>query len=136
MGNILDEWGKLDQAMKFYSEALVKYRLNLGDDNEDVANCVQSIGLIHIRNEKHNTAIPLLFDILRIYRIKGGSESLDVARVLFNLGRIYGKGADYTKALSCFKECLKVRMKLLNSNHADISDARKYVDTTEKKMNR
>ena len=128
--------GETGSGDEFYLEALVKYRLNLGDDNEDVANCLQSIGLIHIRNEKHNTAIPLLFDALRIYRIKGGSESLDVARVLFNLGRIYGKGVDYTKALSCFKECLKVRMKLLNSNHADISDARKYVDTIEKKMSR
>ena len=57
--NILDDKGDQDEkkTLKFYIEALAKlHKRNFEDDNEDVANCNENIGLIHMRRcESINT---------------------------------------------------------------------------------
>jgi len=136
IGNILDDWGNTNEhTMIYYSEALTIYRSNLGDDDEEVANCVRNIGVLKMRQDKINDAIPLLLDALRIFRLKA-SDSLDVAGILFHLGRIYGKQTNYDKSLGCFKECLRIRMQRLDHDNPDIVATRRIVENIQRKIGR
>jgi len=136
IGHILDEWGKDEQAMKFYTEALQLYRKSLGDEDIEVANCLQYLAAIYTRNESLDKAIPCYTEALRLYRLKHGNENLDVASTLYQLGRVHGKRAEYDKALKCFTECLQIRRDQLGDDDLDVIAARRFADAIRIKLQR
>jgi len=138
IANILDDTGDKDeQAMKFYTEALSTYKANFGEtENEDIANCLKSIGYIHMRQGETHDAIHRFSEALRIFRMNQGNNSLIVSSLLYNLGRTFGKRTEYEKALGCFTECLRIRTELLGPEHKDTIDTKKFVDAINRKVGR
>merc|ERR1711865_978688 len=101
---------------------------NFGKDNEDVANCLKSIGFIKIRLDHIDEAISTLTEALRILRMKIGADSLPCSEILYHLGRIYGKQQKFEKSLGCFREGLRIRREVLDPSHKDIIDTARFVE--------
>ena len=88
---MLDEWGKdEEQALSFYKEALHLLKKQLGDDGIEVANCLSTVGGIHMKQYDDRRAITCFVETIRMYRLKKGADYLNAAYSLFDLGRVYG----------------------------------------------
>jgi tetratricopeptide (TPR) repeat protein len=104
---VLDEWGKdQEQALSFYKEALLLYKKQLGDEDIEVANCLSTVGGIHMNQYDDRRAITCFVETIRIYRLEKGADFLIAAYSLLDLGRVYGKTAEYDKALACIDKSL------------------------------
>lgn len=57
LGEILKSWGKFDQAMQFFQEALRTYEEAFGLDALEVANCRHNIGILHELKGESETAL-------------------------------------------------------------------------------
>ncbi len=131
LGNILDAWGKSDQAIQFFDEALRTYIEALGLDSVEVASCKHSIALVKKSLGETEEALRYFGEALRIHRLKEGDKSLNVADILFQVGQIYMVG-DKDKAVKCFEECLRVRKEILGEDHLDVLAAQRFVGKTSK----
>lgn len=132
LGNILDAWGKPDQAIQFFDEALRTYIEALGLDSAEVASCKHSIALVKKSLGETEEALRYFGEALRIHRLKEGDKSLNVADILFQIGQIYISFGDKNKAVKCFEECLRVRKEILGEDHLDVLAAQRFVGNTSK----
>lgn len=136
IADILSEWGKADQALQFFEEALRIYKENVGPESTQVATCYHGIGLAQKRMGDNKTALMNFGKSLRINRGEEGDKSLPVADDLFQIGQIYDSFLDKSKAYQCFQECLKIRQANLSDDDLDLLAARRYVDTLKRKLER
>lgn len=134
IGNILDEWGKVEQALQFYEEALRLYENAVGLDSVEVANCQYNVALIEKKLGESEAALLNFGQALRTHRTKEGDKSLGVSNDLYQIGEIYDSFGDKEKALQCFQECLKIRKENFSDDHLDVLAARRYVDTLRRRL--
>jgi tetratricopeptide (TPR) repeat protein len=127
LGNILKAWGKSDQAIQFFDEALRTYTEALGFDSVEVASCKHSIGLLKKSVGDTDAALRCFGESLQVYRRKEGDKSLNVADNLFQIGQIYESFGNKDKSMMCFEECLKVRKEILGDDHLEVLAAQRFV---------
>lgn len=126
-GDILDGWGKPDQALRFLDEALRIYREQEDESHvTDVANCKRTLGCVYRQLGDSKTALDLLVGALAQHRAQG-DDTLEVAGDLFEIGQVYDSFGDREKGLKCFEECLKIREEKLGSDHLDVMAAHKSI---------
>ena len=128
LGTILKAWGKTEQSVQFFLEALRTYEEVLGNDAVQVAACRYNIGLLHKELGESESALRYFGESLRVYRINEGETSLNVANNLYHIGRIYSAFGDKEKSHMIFVECLKIREELLGDDHLDVLAARRCVN--------
>lgn len=126
LGNILKSWGKADQAVQFYDEALRTYEEAFGLDAIAVAVCRHNIGILKKTLGESEVALRYFGEALRIHRLNEGDNSLYVANNLFQIGQIYNSFGKKEKSLKCFEECLKIRKDILGVEHLDVLAAERY----------
>lgn len=126
LGNILKSWGKADQAVQFYDEALRTYEEAVGLDAIAVAVCRHNIGILKKTLGESEVALRYFGEALRIHRLNEGDNSLDVANNLFQIGQIYDSFGKKEKSLKCFEECCKIRKDILGVEHLDVLAAERY----------
>ena len=136
-GDILDGWGKPDQALRFLDEALRIYREQEEESHViEVANCKQKLGGVYRQLGDSKTALDLLVGALAQHRQSQGDDTLEVADDLFEIGQVYDSFGDRDKGLKCFEECLKIREEKLGSDHINVMAVRKSIKKlTKTKMN-
>jgi tetratricopeptide (TPR) repeat protein len=127
LGNILKAWGKTDQALQFFEEALRTYKEAVGLDAIEVAVCRYNIGILKKALGETDAALRNFGEALRIHRIKEEDKSLYVANNLFQIGQIYDSLGKKEKSLKCFEECLKIREEILGEDHLDVLAAQRLV---------
>lgn len=132
MAEILNEWGKAEQAARFYEESMRYYEENFGSDSIKVATC--HFGFAHTQKKLGDAqaAIRSFGKALRIHRTEG-DKTLHVANDLFQIGQIYDTYGETNKSFQCFQECLRIRQASLNEDDLDLLAARRYVDMLRRK---
>jgi tetratricopeptide (TPR) repeat protein len=134
VAEILIEWGKVEQALKFYEQALISYEETLGPDSTAAATCHYGIAMTHKKEDDPQTALRSFGQALRIHRSEG-DKTLSVANDLFQIGQIYDSYGETSKAYQCFHECLKIRQANLSEDDLELLAVRRYVDKLQRKMN-
>ena len=127
LGNILKAWGKPDQAIQFFMEALHTYEEAVGIDSLEVAACRHNIGILNRQLGETEEALECLGEALRIYRTKEGDTSINVADNLFQIGQIYDSFGNKERSHKCFEECLKIKEEILGDDHIDVLAAKRMV---------
>ena len=127
LGNILKAWGKTEQSLQFFEEALRTYQEARGIDCVEVANCKHSIGILNKQLGKTEKALKCFGEALRIHRVEEGDKSLSVADNLFQIGQIFDSFGKKEQSLKCFEECLSIRKETLGEDHLDVLAAQRYV---------
>lgn len=134
--------GKYDRALSTYKEALTMRRKCIGYLREqeryhtvakesmdecklELADVLNSIGLINQKLEVHTAAIQAFREALELRRaaLSDPSHQL-ITAVLSSLGHAYLNMDDkYEDALKCMEDVLKIRKEKLGPWHIDIADA-------------
>lgn len=99
MGNLLREFGHLDQGLHYYEEALMKYKVIKGEESEEAGKVLFNIGSLLSQQGKYSLALEYLSGCQTIKLKFSTANSLDLANVyveigkcLFQLGRkAYGR---------------------------------------------
>ena len=109
IGNILDDWGKKDEAFKFFEKALALYKTLSGDNDLSVANCQQRIGSIYWTRKDVDNALNAFLDALDI--CEDGHDDIEdiLLSVHKGLGDCYYQKEEYDLSLQNFAECLKIQ---------------------------
>jgi tetratricopeptide (TPR) repeat protein len=134
LGNILKAWGKADQAMQFFEEALRTFEEAYGTNAVEAANCRFNLGTLNEQLGNSQTALRYFGEALRVYRTEEGDNSLNVASSLFQIGQIYDSYGKKDKALKCFEESLSIRHENLGDDHLDVLAAQRFVNLINRKM--
>ncbi len=135
LGNILKAWGKTDQALQFFEEALRIYKEAFGLDSVEVAICRYNIGILKKALGEAEAALRYFGGALRIHRRTDGDKSLNVANNLFQIGQIYDSFGEKEKSLKCFEECSKIREEILGKDHLDVLAAQRFITKKIKYFN-
>ena len=135
LGNILKAWGKTDQALQFFEEALRTYKEAFGIDSVEVAICRYNIGILKKALGEAEAALRYFGGALRIHRRTDGDKSLNVANNLFQIGQIYDSFGEKEKSLKCFEECSKIREEILGKDHLDVLAAQRFITKKIKYFN-
>jgi len=125
MGTILKAWGKKEQAVQVFLEALQTYEEIAGLDAIEVAACRYNIGLLHKQLGESESALRHFGESLRVYRLNEGESSLNVANSLFQIGRIYDSFGKKDKSKEIFGKCIEIRESILGDDHIDVLAARR-----------
>ena len=134
IGDIMNQWGKQEQALKFFEESLNSYEEVDGFDSLDAARCKYNIGTVQKVLGETEKALKRFGEALKIHRKKEGDKSLNVANDLFQIAQIYDSYGNRKKALACFEECVRIRDDLLDEDHIDVLAARRCVSTLRKRL--
>ena len=133
IADILNDWGKIQQAARFYEEALGVYEENVGSESAETAACYYGIAVAQKKMGDTQDALRSFGKALRIHRTEG-DKTLHVANDLFQIGQIYESYGEISKSFQCFQECLKIRQSNLNDDDLDLLAARRYTDMLQRKM--
>ncbi|OQX28642.1 MAG: hypothetical protein B0D92_07910, partial [Spirochaeta sp. LUC14_002_19_P3] len=108
LGVILGKRGKLDEALKYFREALDIYR-ELGERSGE-AVCLGNIGLIFYNRGELNNAMKHYREALDIYRKLG--ERSGIASTYNNIGRIFKDRGEPDEAIKNYREALDIYREL------------------------
>ncbi len=128
---ILHNLGYVNFMQERYSEALANFNEALGDllklkgyYHRDVANCLNSIGVVTMRNcvendENGEEAFGFFTETLAIHEAidSDGPKNEDVSIVMNNIARIKVIRGDLSEALSVFQDVYHIRKSTLGEDH-------------------
>ena len=109
-----------DKAMGYYIKAL-NNRLSQGEDNPDVANCYNEIGLIYYYQGKYAEALENHDRAMEIYKKVSGVDHPQVATSYSNMGLVYYELGEYDKSMECYDKALIIRKKVFGEEHPDVA---------------
>jgi tetratricopeptide (TPR) repeat protein len=110
LGNIFSGKGELDQALKYYQNAM-SIGKKIGN-NSPIAGPLNNIGNIYLDWGELDQAMEYYTKSLVIQEKKG--NNLSVAICLNNIGRVYRNKGELDHALSYFRKSLKLREEIGN----------------------
>lgn len=102
--------GHRQEAMHFYIQAMLQVKTD-SDSMFDLAVACNCLAMLHLRDSNCSSSdcLDLLRTSLTSFCGSTGTLSPEVATVLFNMGQAHFYRAEYTVALTCFQEALKIR---------------------------
>lgn len=109
IGNILNDWGKEDEAYQFFQQALKLYIHLLGVEDISVANCQQKLGTIYWNRKDVDQSLDSFLRALRICEEEDeGGEGGTLASIYRGIGDCYYNKGEYEQALEHFAKCLRI----------------------------
>ena len=124
MGDLMDDLGVYDEAMKNYVEAL-KIRRKLLGDHEDVATTLYSLGYTLHNQGKPDSALPCFEESLRIRKAQLGESAKEVGDTLNMMGFLQAQRGELDSALTFLLEALRIRK--LDNSDVKISETLKNI---------
>jgi tetratricopeptide (TPR) repeat protein len=121
MGAYLLERGQYALAAPLLQKALDLRHHLLGDEHEDVANSLDSLGYISRLTSRYGEAEPLYQDALAMRKRLLGDEHPDVASSLNNLAGLYYNQGRYGEAEPLYQDALAMSKRLLGDEHPDVA---------------
>jgi tetratricopeptide (TPR) repeat protein len=106
-------------ALEKFQEALL-IRQELGEDNLDVASCLNSMGLVLFKLGLPEIALQRFIESLRIRRKLQGETHRDVATILHNIATIHLELGNDDGGIRCYRESLRIERCALGPHHDDI----------------
>jgi tetratricopeptide (TPR) repeat protein len=141
LGGALRSLGRFDQALGAYEKAVLIDKQTLGPDHIDVAKGEYGLAMTLDRMGRHEQALDMYTDVLRIQgieyhvevkgnfdrgRAEGAAEvgregALAVASTLNNAGLVLERMGRYQEALERLEEAQALRVAALGKAHLDVS---------------
>ena len=87
MGNLLREFGHLEQGLHYYKEALMKYNVIKGEDSEEAGKVLFNIGSLLSQQGKYSVALEYLSSCQAVKLKVSAPNSLDIANVYVEIGK-------------------------------------------------
>jgi CHAT domain-containing protein/tetratricopeptide (TPR) repeat protein len=117
LGNLHQLDGDLIRARALYEEALEVTREALGQENLQVANILDALGVVERTLGHRETARRLNRSSLELRERLQGPDHLDVAYSLYHLGELAMTGGDTREALGLFRRALAIDRRALGPDH-------------------
>jgi CHAT domain-containing protein/Tfp pilus assembly protein PilF len=117
----LDEAGKYAEAMAQGEQALALREAVLGGTHPEVANCLDLLGKLHLRQGGFARAEPLIQRGLAIREAALGGSHPDVASSLNNLANLYKDQGLHGRAEPLYARALAIREAALGENHPAVA---------------
>lgn len=114
IGTVLFYEQKLDEAAKYFNEALVIYRQH--GDLEGSANCLNNLGVIHYMYGDSESAFKNYEKAIEIKKEAGNNK--DYANALSNMAIIYQESGNYDKATEKYIESINTFKRIKNHKKA------------------
>ncbi len=111
IGNILKDWGKADEAVEYFQQALKLFVHLLGEEDVSVAKCEAKLGGIYCDRKDFDRSLSLLHHALRIYEDehkKDDEHNTLIASLYQCIGNCYYNKGEYDKALENIAKCLQM----------------------------
>ena len=118
---------RLDQAQRYYREALDERRRWLGDDHPQVAKLFNNLGKFFQDRGNYAEAERHLRESLRMLRAGLGDEHHFIARALDSLAEVLFLRAQFDEAESTCRQALAMRRKLLGDDHPRVAESRELL---------
>ncbi|MBV9726974.1 MAG: tetratricopeptide repeat protein [Gammaproteobacteria bacterium] len=121
MGYVYDEYGDLENAEKYYREALAMYRRLLGEKHPYVATELENVALTVQSEGDLASAEALLQQSLEIHRGLQGEAHPEVGRALFNLASVQYDRGETHEAVGNMRQTLAIYRKAYPADHPEIA---------------
>ena len=119
IGIILNDWGKPDEALEYFQQALKMYIRLAGNEHISVAKCKAKLGAHYLDRKDFDRSLPFFLHALRFF-VKEHEDNDDVHNTLVaslyrGIGDCYFYTGEYDKALENFAKCIQT----LKREHGD-----------------
>ncbi|CAJ1961415.1 unnamed protein product [Cylindrotheca closterium] len=122
IAHIHRQLGQHQDARNEYKRVLMMQIEAFGEDGIQLAETHACIGLMCSRMEDNENTVKSYQAALRVYRHHyGTNEHPNIASTLNSIGLALFKQGVFELAKACFSEGLRIRSKLLGSNHPDVA---------------
>ncbi|CAK9106462.1 Kinesin light chain (KLC) [Durusdinium trenchii] len=111
----------LEQALRYYEEALDIVEEKSGDRHPLVATTLNNIAIMHNAQGMYDDALRFYEEALEIAQENHGNRHPGVATTLNNIGGVYKAQGKYDKALGYLKKALEIRRENLGNRHPDVA---------------
>ena len=119
MGVLLDSQGKLEEAERYYREALEKFRRVLGEEHPETLTSINNMGFLMWAQGKPNEAEPYLREALEKRRRLSGEAHPDTLTSISNMGGLLHSQRKLDEAEPYFREALEKRRRVLGEEHPE-----------------
>lgn len=121
--------GKLKEAEKFFSSALVEAEKGFGERDPHVASACNNLAELYRVKKAYDKAEPLYLDAIRILEDSFGPDDVRVGAAFHNLGQFYIVQRKLEEARVCYERALKIKRRILGQGHADYADTMFHLGT-------
>jgi len=109
IGNILNDWGKADEALEYFQQGLKIFIHLGGEDSISAAKCEAKLGAIYCDRKDFDRSLPLLLHALRVFEEENEEDvHTVVASIHQGIGDCYYYKCEYDRALESFAKCLQM----------------------------
>ena len=120
-----DSEENLKLAKECYDSALILQTGCLESNHHDIIVTYNNIASLYARKKEYDEALRLYKQIMRSYKKTiekdGIDEDLRIATIYNNIGKTYHYMKEYDKAIRYFQKSLKIRIRVLDEKHNDLS---------------
>ena len=94
LAKVLSVEESYDKALQLFHDALEIFKQVVGEDTDDVAEVLISIGVIHNKRVDYEEALKFLSSSLKIRSKLFGQDDMKVASTLFEIGQVMEEWGD------------------------------------------
>lgn len=125
LGDLMDDLGEYDSAMKNYVQALEIRESRLGPDDLAVAETYYSMGYTLQKNQASDRALQCFEESLSIRKFQLGDDSKEVGDTLNMMGYLQAQRGELDDAISLLWEALRIRKQ--HEDHVKVSETLKNI---------
>ena len=107
IGGMLQNQGKLEEALPFYTEALEGSRRVLGNQHSQTLAYINNMGALFEAQGKLDKAMPFFTEALEGFRLQLGNDDINTLIMINNMGGLLQAQRKLDEALPYFMEALK-----------------------------
>jgi tetratricopeptide (TPR) repeat protein/transcriptional regulator with XRE-family HTH domain len=123
VGNYLREQGQFAQAETFYQRALAIQERTPGQEDLDLAQSLQDLGILYYYQGKRDQAGSVFQRALTIREKILGAEHPDVAQSLNDLAVIHYYQRKYAQAEALYQRAILIRQQAVGLEHPDMAES-------------
>lgn len=123
IGDILDQYGQVDSATKFFQEYLSMTKSVFGEKSLVYGDALTIVSGFHLRNGELNMALAEARDAVTIRSENLRTPHARLADAYCNRGLVFKALRRFRDAIPDLKECAEQRVKLFGANSLPVADA-------------
>ena len=123
IGGILEEQGRLSEALSFLQRARAAGERMFGSSHVFVATTLINIGIVFLAQGKLSEALTCHQRALVIAEQELGPKHVSIADMLSSTGNVLWRRGEYSEALRYHQRALAIREQGLGPEHASVGDA-------------